>query len=195
MSASRRSARVNGRAAELPAARDILPEAAALMASSELPDPPPPAQLLRDAEIELRLLRVLGPADVESRPAEARFLAVAPECRFAIHRRADGLRVGRIHLRLTDDATILRAVGHAGYEVEEAHRRCGYATRALTAVRRVARHYGVAPLWVLIAPANVASRRTAERAGLALVDVVPAAPEALAMGLEPELCRYTVAQP
>ena len=41
--------------------------------------------------------------------------AVAPECRFAIHRRADGVRVGRIQLRLTDDATILRAVGHAGY--------------------------------------------------------------------------------
>jgi RimJ/RimL family protein N-acetyltransferase len=53
----------------------------------------------------------------------------------------------------------------------------------------------VAPLWVLVAPANVASRRTAERAGFALVDIVAAAPEALAMGLEPELCRYTAAQP
>ena len=165
------------------------------MAQSELPAPSPPDEMLGDGVIELRLLRVLGADDAASRPAEARFIAVAPECRFAIHRRADGARVGRIHLRLTHDRTILRAVGHSGYEVEAAHRRQGYAARALLVVRRVARHYGVAPLWVLIAPANVASRRTAERAGFTLVDTVTAAPEALAMGLEPELCRYVVERP
>ena len=136
------------------------------------------------------MIRVLGPEAAERRPAEARFLAAATECRFAIHRCADGVRVGRIHLRLTDDPTILRAVGHAGYAVDEAYRRLGYATRALQAIRRLARHYGIGPLWVFIAPENVASRRTAERAGLTLVDTVAAAPEALAMGLEPELCRY-----
>jgi len=145
--------------------------------------------------MELWPLRVLGPADADARPPEARFLAVAPECRFAIHRRSDGVRIGRIHLRLTDDPTVLRAVGHCGYEVDEAHRRQGYAARALLAVRRLARHYGVAPLWVLIAPGNLASRRTAERAGLAFVDTVPSAPEALALGLEPELCRYAVERP
>jgi len=48
---------------------------------------------------------------------------------------------------------------------------------------------------VLIAPGNVPSRRTAERAGLSLVDTVAATPEALAMGLEPELCRYAVEWP
>ena len=65
----------------------------------------------------------------------------------------------------------------------------------LRLIRGVALHYGVAPLWVLIAPENVASRRTAERAGLTLVDLVPAAPEALALGLEPELCRYVAERP
>lgn len=165
------------------------------MASFELPEPCPPAELLRDDVIELRLLRVLGPEDAESRRVEERFLAVTSECRFAIHRREDGARVGRIHLRLTDDATILRAVGHAGYEVAEPHRQRGYAARALLVIRQLARHYRVAPLWVLIAPENVASRRTAERAGLALVDIVAAEPEALAMGLEAELCRYVATQP
>jgi hypothetical protein len=72
---------------------------------------------------------VLGPADEESRPHEARFLARVRECRFAIHRRDE------------------------------------------------------------------ASRRTAARAGLVLVDVVPASPEALAMGLEPELCPYVAERP
>lgn len=165
------------------------------MPESHLPTPAPPAELLRDDLIELHLLRVLGPNNADARPAEAQFLAVAPECRFAIHRRADGLRVGRIHLRVTDDATILRAVGHSGYEVDEAYRRHGYAARSLLAIRRVARHYGVAPLWVLIAPENIASRRTAERAGFTLVDTVTAAPEARAMGLEGELCRYVIHAP
>jgi predicted acetyltransferase len=165
------------------------------MPHPEFPAPPPPEDLLRDDVVELRLLRVLGPADAAARPPELRFLRAAPECRFAVHRRTDGERVGRVHLRLTDDPTILRAVGHSGYEGDEAHRRRGYAVRALLAVRRVARHYGVAPLWVLIAPGNVASRRAAERAGLTLVDTVAAAPGALAAGLEPELCRYAAARP
>ena len=165
------------------------------MAQSQLPAPVPSDEILRDDVMELRLIRVLDADDVAIRPAAARFLAAAPECRFAIHRRDDGTRVGRIHLRLTDDPTILRAVGHSGYEVDVLYRRQGYATRALRAVRRVARHYQVVPLWVLVAPANVASRRTAERAGFALVDTVATAPEALALGLEAELCRYVAEQP
>ena len=159
-----------------------------------LPDPPP-AGSLGDDVVELRLLRVLAAGDEEARPPEARFLARAPECRFAIHRRSDGLRVGRIHLRITGDPDITRAMGHCGYEVDEAHRRHGYAARALGLIRRVADHYGVAPLWVLIEPENVASRRTAERAGLQLVDVVPTAPEARALALGPQLCRYVAERP
>lgn len=165
------------------------------MADPAFPAPPPPAEILADNLVELRPIRVLGPSEAERRPPEARFLARSTEVRFAIHRRADGARVGRIHLRLTDAAAILRAVGHSGYEVDEAHRRQGYAARALGLIRLVARHYGVAPLRVFIAPDNVASRRTAERAGLTLVDTVPAMPEALALGHEPELCRYVAERP
>lgn len=161
-----------------------------LEALPALPPRAPAADLLHDEIIELRLIRVLGPADALEWAPEARFLAVATELRFAIHRRVDGVRVGRIHLRLTDDATVVSAVGHVGYEVDEAHRRQGYGSRALAAIRGLARHYGIAPVWVFVAPDNPASRRTAERAGFTLVDTVDAAPEALAMGLEPALCRY-----
>jgi len=161
----------------------------------ELPEPSPAAASLADDVVELRLLRVLGPGDEAARPPEARFLARVTECRFAIHRRSDGERVGRIHLRLTDDAEIVRALGHGGYEVDEAHRGHGYAARALALLRRVARHYGVAPLWVLIEPHNAPSRRTAERAGLRLVDVVPTAPEGLALGHGPLVCRYVAEEP
>jgi len=48
---------------------------------------------------------------------------------------------------------------------------------------------------VLVAPENTASRRTAERAGLRLADIVPAAPEAVSLGHGPQLCRYVAADP
>lgn len=164
------------------------------MAAEGLPEPAPPDELLGDDAVELRLLRVLGPEDEAARPPEARFLSRATECRFAIHLRRDGARVGRIHLRLTGDPEIVRAVGHTGYEIDEPHRRRGYAARALRLILGLARHYGVTPLWVLIAPGNTASRRTAERAGLRLADIVTAAPEAVGLGHGPRLCRY-VADP
>jgi predicted acetyltransferase len=161
----------------------------------EISHPSLPIGGLQDDLIELRLIRMLGPEQADQRPEAARFLARDPEYRFAIHRRSDGLRVGRIHLRITSDLTIIRAVGHSGYEVDEAHRRHGYASRALVLIRSLARFHSVAPIWVLIAPDNVASCRTAERAGLTLVDNVEASPEALKMGCEPRLCRYKIEQP
>jgi predicted acetyltransferase len=152
----------------------------------------PAGAVLADDAIELRLLRILEPGDASTRPPDARFLSAALEYRFAIHRRTDGLRVGRIHLRVTDDPLILRALGHSGYEVDEPHRRNGYATRAVRLVADLARVCGVAPLWVLIEPDNVASRKTVERAGFSLVDEVDTLPEGTVLGLGRRVCRYTV---
>jgi predicted acetyltransferase len=152
--------------------------------------PLPPPGVLADDVVELRLIRILGPADAGARAPEARFLANAPEYRFAIHLKADGLRVGRIHLRITTDPTILRGVGQCGYEVDEMHRRRGYATRALRLIRQLADQLHVSPIWILIAPDNIASRRAVERVGFRLIDVVDATPEAVGLGLGPALCRY-----
>ena len=145
---------------------------------------------LADDAIALRLLRVLRPGDLSARPLEAHFLSPALEYRFAIHRQTDDLRVGRIHLRLTDDPAIIRSMGHAGYELDQAHRGCGYATRAVRLIIGLACANRVAPLWVLIEPDNVASRRVVERAGLELVDIIDTEPEAVALGLGPQVCRY-----
>ncbi|MBW3570896.1 MAG: GNAT family N-acetyltransferase [Gemmatimonadetes bacterium] len=116
----------------------------------------------------------------------------ALEYRFTIHRRADGLRVGRIHLRVTDDPLILRALGHTGYAVDEAHRRNGYAVRAIRLMVGLARSCGVGPLRVLIEPDNVAPRRAVERAGFHLLDEVETLPEGAALGLGPRVCRYVI---
>ena len=152
----------------------------------------PSGAVLADDAIELRLLRVLTPGDATARQPEARFLAPALEYRFAIHRRTDGVRVGRIHLRITNDPLIVRALGHAGYAVDEAHRRNGYAARAIRLVAGLARLCGIAPLWVLIEPDNVASRRAVERAGFDLIDTVDTLPEGTALGLGPRVCRYAI---
>jgi hypothetical protein len=45
---------------------------------------------------------------------------------------------------------------------------------------------------VLIEPDNIASRRTVERAGLDLVDIVDTLPEGTALGLGPRVCRYAI---
>lgn len=154
----------------------------------------PPEAVLADDAIELRLIRVIHPGDLSARPPEARFLSSVREYRFAIHRRTDDLRVGRIHLRITDDPMIVRALGHSGYEVDDAHRRNGYATRAIRLVVGLAGVCGVTPLWVLIEPDNVASRKSVERAGLELVDVVETLPQGTALGLGHLVCRYTTAR-
>jgi predicted acetyltransferase len=157
-----------------------------------LADQLPPGVVLADDAIELRLLRVIHPGDVTARPPEAQFLASALEYRFAIHQRADDLRVGRIHLRITDDPLILRALGHSGDAVDEAHRRNGYATRAIRLVVGLAGVCAVTPLWVLIEPDNVASRKSVERVGFDLVDIVETLPEGTALGLGPLVCRYVM---
>lgn len=153
----------------------------------ELPNVP-----LADDMVELRLIRVLAPGDLTARPPEARFLSDSHEYRFAIHRQIDGARVGRVHLRVTDDPDIIRALGHSGYAVDEEHRGNGYATRALRLVVGLARAVKTIPLWVLIEPENVASRRVVERAGFQLVDIVDSRPEGLALGHGPRVCRYRI---
>lgn len=74
--------------------------------------------------------------------------------------------------------------------MEEVHQRRGYATRAVRLIQQFARTHALSPLWILIAPENVASRRTVERAGFQLVDIIDAFPEALAMEVVSMVCRY-----
>lgn len=143
-----------------------------------------------DDVIELRPVRVLGPADVAARPPELAFLASVLEYRFAIHRCSDQLRVGRIHIRQTTDPAITRVLGHLGYAVDEEHRRQGYAVRALRLLLGVAQFLEIAPLWVLIEPDNVASCRVVERCDFELVEELPTAPAGIAQGLGPTVRHY-----
>ena len=149
-----------------------------------------PAALRVDDTIELLLIRFLAVGDMSQREPASAFLALAPEYRFAIHRRSDGVRVGRIHVRITERSEIVPVLGHMGFAVDEEHRRQGYATRAIRLMRTIASHFGQKALWVLIEPDNFASRRAVERAGFALVDEINTLPPALSLGVGPRVCRY-----
>ena len=87
-------------------------------------------------------------------------------------------KVGELRLRIgaIEEFPSLLTSGHLGYEVGEAHRGKGYATRASLLASRIARAHGFRYLVITCDPANVASRRTCERLGARLVgefDVPP----------------------
>jgi tagatose 1,6-diphosphate aldolase len=86
--------------------------------------------------------------------------------------RVGGVRVGDAELRVGTTETLERYGGHVGYGVGPAYRGNGYAARACKLLFQVARQYGMTVLWITCNPENVASRKTCERAGGELVEIV-----------------------
>ena len=77
-----------------------------------------------------------------------------------------GLRVGR-------SPDLEMYLGHVGYHVYPPARGRRYAERACRLILPLARAHGMQTLWITCNPENYASRRTCERLGATLVDVVP----------------------
>ena len=110
---------------------------------------------LTDGSVELRLRDVL---------------ARLPAYQFTIHRCGAAPELGRVLLRLGADPTIALYAGNIGYAIEPAHRGHHHAARACRLLRPVALFHGVDALWIVTAPDNLASRRTAGLAGGEYVD-------------------------
>jgi predicted acetyltransferase len=81
--------------------------------------------------------------------------------------------VGSVGLRIGDNENVQRTIGHIGYNVYPFARGRHYAERAARLLFPLARGHGLNPLWITCNPDNLASRRTCERLGATLVDVVP----------------------
>jgi tagatose 1,6-diphosphate aldolase len=111
--------------------------------------------------------------------------------RFAM--RIDGVdhAVGRLGFRIGCSLTIERYAGHLGYEVSPAFRGHRLAERSCRLVLPLARLHGFQELWITCNPDNWPSRRTCERLGANLVDVVdvPRDSDLYAPGSERK-CRY-----
>jgi tagatose 1,6-diphosphate aldolase len=107
-----------------------------------------------------------------------------------------GEELGTINLRDGRGPYIERYAGHVGYGVHEAHRGHRYAARALRLLVPLAQELGLNPLWITCDPENTASRRTCERAGAVLVEVVDVPEDCiLHRAGHPRKCRYRLDPP
>jgi tagatose 1,6-diphosphate aldolase len=104
---------------------------------------------------------------------------------------AAALIAGGIALRIGHSADLEQYVGHIGYHVYPPARGRHYAERACRLLLPLARRHGINPLWITCNPDNIPSRRTCERLGAVLVNVVdlPADHSLRAAG-DRRKCRY-----
>jgi predicted acetyltransferase len=136
----------------------------------------------RDAELELALVETI-PAD----PSRGWLPA------YVFEMQVGGHKAGGLNLRIGTTHAIEMFFGHIGYAVEPEHRGHHYAERACRLIFPVAKAHGLTHLWIMCNPGNIASRRTCERLGATLVDVVklPEDCELYRRG-DRESCRYLV---
>jgi tagatose 1,6-diphosphate aldolase len=80
---------------------------------------------------------------------------------------------GGISLRVGTNRAIELYYGHFGYHVYPAARGHHFAERASRLLLPLARAHGMKTLWITCNPENEASRRTCQRLGAALVEIVP----------------------
>ncbi|HSI33526.1 MAG: GNAT family N-acetyltransferase [Phycisphaerae bacterium] len=100
---------------------------------------------------------------------------------------------GGVSLRIGHTHNLETYLGHVGYSVYPAARGRRLAERAVRLILPLARRHGVDPVWITCNPENVASRRTCERLGGLLVDVVPLpAGHPLYDRGERHKCRYRI---
>ncbi len=98
---------------------------------------------------------------------------------------------GVIALRIGQSRDLEYYIGHIGYHVYPAARGHHYAERASRLLLPLARAHGLKTLWITCNPDNFPSRRTCERLGAKLVEVVPLPKEHLLyVRGERQKCRY-----
>ena len=103
------------------------------------------------------------------------------------------LMAGGIGLRIGSTSDLEMYLGHLGYNVFPPARGRHLAERACRLLLPLARAHGMSMLWITCNPDNWASRRTCERLGAELVEIVPL-PEKHPLYLRGERhkCRYRI---
>lgn len=103
------------------------------------------------------------------------------------------VEIGRIQLRIGTTHRIVAYAGHIGYRVHPPHWGHRYAARACRLLFPLAQSHGLDTLWITCNPENLASRRTCELAGGALLDIVdlPEDTDMFRRG-ERQKCRYRI---
>lgn len=111
-------------------------------------------------------------------------------CTYLMH--LSGVRgsVGYVSLRV-GESPALYYLGHIGYRVDAVWRGAGLAERAVRMLAPELKRRGIRQLVITANPENIASRRTCEKLGCVLENIVPVPPEyrRLCMGAAKK-CRY-----
>jgi tagatose 1,6-diphosphate aldolase len=137
---------------------------------------------LRDEELTLKLEQLV-PADEQH--------GRSPAYQFALRVPDAGTPIGHLRLRVGHTRDLEYYIGHIGYDVVPKYRGHHFAERACRLVLPLARRVGLDVLWITCDPDNIPSRRTCERLGAELVEVVDV-PQShlLYMTGHPRKCRY-----
>lgn len=104
-----------------------------------------------------------------------------------------GNAVGRVSFRAQAHRLMELYRGQIGYEVASSHRGRHFAERSVRLLLPFIRRHGFAEIWITCDPENLASRRTCERIGAELVEIVavPETEEMYARGHRMK-CRFRV---
>jgi tagatose 1,6-diphosphate aldolase len=81
--------------------------------------------------------------------------------------------VGIVNFRAQEHPMLELYRGHIGYNVAPGHRGKHYAERAVRLLLPFIRRHGFSTIWITCNPENKPSRRTCERLGAKLVEIVP----------------------
>ena len=90
---------------------------------------------------------------------------------------ANGETVGRINLRIGYTTSVVRYGGHIGYGIDPDWRGQRFAAKACLLLRPIAKAHGMDVLWITCNPDNWPSRKTCERLGATLIEIVDLPPD------------------
>lgn len=122
---------------------------------------------LVERELELEILQTC-PANKQSERV--------PTYRFRMALVGKNLTLGTIDLRIGNNPYVDLYLGHIGYNVLPRYRGHHYAARACKLLFPLAARHDVAGLWITCNPDNIPSRKTCERVGGIMKNIVPVPP-------------------
>jgi predicted acetyltransferase len=118
---------------------------------------------LLDGNLELKL--------VDKKPGDPA-TGIVPAYVFEMRHRGHVQSFGHIDLRVGHTPRLDLYGGQIGYDVDPTYRGQRYAARSVKMLLPLARRHGLQTVWITCNPDNIASRRTAERAGGIFVEIV-----------------------
>lgn len=117
---------------------------------------------LTDGEIDLKI--------EEKAPSnEEKGYVPVYKYRITLHKSDDG--IGSIDIRMGNNENLYYG-GHIGYMIKESYRGNSYASKACKIIKNVAVAHGMNKLIITCNPDNLPSRKTCEKAGLKLKEIV-----------------------